>query len=94
MTTAWAAKTFAANKGIDYRAAMADHRIAWRWTVGGEWRNGQPYRGVVGAGFDVTCTCGWASRTGGAVRVRIEEAISDHRFEVVANAVRARDGHL
>jgi len=60
------------------------HRITW-WGVeptdrsrvrrnqhmnGGDW------------GWDATCTCGWDSRTGGALQERIREAIADHRWDV------------
>lgn len=32
-------------------------------------------------GWDATCSCGWETRTGGAIQQRIREAISEHRQE-------------
>jgi len=36
-------------------------------------------------GYDVTCSCGWASRTGGGLRRYVRELLDLHRYE-------ARDG--
>lgn len=33
-------------------------------------------------GWDVRCSCGWETRTGGAIQQRIRDAIADHRSEV------------
>lgn len=33
-------------------------------------------------GFDATCSCGWDSRTGGALQARIDDAVRDHKWEV------------
>lgn len=33
-------------------------------------------------GHDVTCSCGWESRTGGATRRTVEDALWDHRWEM------------
>lgn len=31
-------------------------------------------------GYDVTCSCGWESRTGGATRRSVEDLLWDHRY--------------
>jgi hypothetical protein len=30
-------------------------------------------------GWDVKCSCGWESRTGGAIEARVREAVEDHK---------------
>lgn len=37
-------------------------------------------------GWDAECSCGWNSRTGGAIQERVREAIADHRDVVRWNA--------
>lgn len=37
-------------------------------------------------GYDVTCTCGWQTTTGGAVRSYIEQEVWSHKFEVATAA--------
>lgn len=32
-------------------------------------------------GYDVECTCGWKSATGGAVKSYIDKIVWDHRFD-------------
>jgi hypothetical protein len=32
-------------------------------------------------GYDVECSCGWSSRTGGATRRSVEDKLWDHRLE-------------
>lgn len=59
------------------------HRISWfgilpdgervprnRYMNGGDW------------GWDVTCSCGWSTHTGGAIQERIREDIERHRWDV------------
>ncbi|MEQ7008364.1 hypothetical protein ABN028_19505 [Actinopolymorpha sp. B17G11] len=33
-------------------------------------------------GYDVTCSCGWESRTGGATRRSVEDELWLHRYNV------------
>jgi hypothetical protein len=33
-------------------------------------------------GWDAECSCGWASRTGGAIKARVSEAVADHKWDV------------
>jgi len=44
-------------------------RIRRNRTMRGQW------------GYDVTCSCGWDSRTGGAVRSYVERLIWEHKWE-------------
>lgn len=36
--------------------------------------------------FDATCTCGWDSQTGGAVRGYVTRAVADHKWDAAALA--------
>ena len=56
----------------------AGHRAAW-WVYAGSERirHNAIMRGAWG--YDVTCSCGWDSRTGGAVRRYVREQLDDHR---------------
>ena len=61
------------------------HRARWFVWAGGEKlpRNSK-MRGTWG--HDVTCPCGWESRTGGATRAYVEELLRDHRYEAQSAA--------
>lgn len=63
------------------------HRIAWFVYTGARDENGHPERIRRTAtmrgtwpGYDVTCSCGWETRTGGAVRSYIEGEVSLHKW--------------
>jgi hypothetical protein len=61
---------------------MTEHRITW-WARGA----GEPIRRTRHMngkdwGWDATCTCGWQTRTGGAIQARIRDAIWWHRWEL------------
>lgn len=60
---------------------MSAHRIRWYGRAGDEWipRNGM-MRGK-DWGWDVKCSCGWQTRTGGAIQERIREEIAAHRSD-------------
>lgn len=56
----------------------ATHRIRWYVYAGSERiPRTASMRGLWG--YDVECSCGWETRTGGAVRRYIEEAIWMHK---------------
>lgn len=64
------------------KAQTTGHRISW-WVYTG---NGQErirrtakMRGWW-PGYDVTCSCGWETRTGGAVRSYVEREVWLHKF--------------
>lgn len=56
--------------GIDPETGRRE-RIRWQKTMRGFW-----------PGYDVVCSCGeWESKTGGATRTSVEDALWDHRYE-------------
>jgi len=71
---------------------QAGHRISWFAVLPGDFAAGRTRiprnRHMNGRdwGWDATCTCGWDSRTGGAIQARVEDAIADHRDTVRWNA--------
>ena len=56
------------------------HRIRW-WVYAGDKRI--PHEASMRGqwGFDATCSCGWDSRTGGAIRARVREYVNEHKRE-------------
>jgi hypothetical protein len=60
---------------------MQAHRIRWFGVVGNLRVPRNRHMAAKDWGWDVECSCGWKSRTGGALHVRIREAIEDHRWE-------------
>lgn len=63
---------------------MSGHRIRW-WAVGWD-REGNTFRiprssSMRGEwGWDASCSCGWETRTGGAVRRYVEREIRLHKI--------------
>ena len=64
---------------------MNKHRIQW-WAYaydseGNEQkiRRSDSMRGPWG--YDVTCSCGWESRTGGAIRAYVQKEVYWHKME-------------
>jgi hypothetical protein len=61
------------------------HHARWFVYAGG---NGMPLEKIPHTasmrghwpGYDVECSCGWKSRTGGATRSSVEDALWDHRY--------------
>ena len=43
-------------------------------------------------GYDVTCSCGWESHTGGAVRSYVADKLDEHRFDAQGVAERVAAG--
>jgi hypothetical protein len=86
------AERAAKKAGLDYKAVRAGHRATWKWTTGGKWYT-QPWGvSVKGIGFDLTCKCGWESRTGGAIKARVEEMHEQHIFEWIVAIVENTGG--
>jgi len=62
-----------------------EHRARWFVYAGGY---GQPLEKIPHQatmrgqwpGYDVQCSCGWESKTGGATRSSVEESLFDHRY--------------
>jgi hypothetical protein len=65
----------------DHAAKTAGpHKISW-WACSGQDRTPRnKYMNAKDWGWDATCTCGWDSRTGGALAVRIKESIETHKL--------------
>lgn len=59
------------------------HRIRWYVYTGGPNNERIPrqasMRGRWPAGYDVTCSCGWESRTGGAVQSYVRQLVWEHK---------------
>lgn len=78
--------------GLITGQTMREHRARWYVYAGG---HGTPLEKTPHAatmrghwpGFDVTCSCGWESRTGGATRRSVADMLDDHRLD--AQAARA-----
>lgn len=64
------------------------HRIRWYGVVSGDElvprnrrMNGRDW------GWEAKCSCGWESRTGGAIEAEVRRKIADHRWDVDNDAV-------
>ncbi len=75
--------------GLITDQTMREHRATW-W-VYGEPGNTDPATrirrnaGMRGLwGYDVTCSCGWDSRTGGGLRRYVADLLDDHRLDAQA----------
>lgn len=68
------------------------HRMTWFAFVGGEMVEREAWmtkrNGAVG--FDARCSCGWYSATGGAIEVRVREAVQAHLDEEIPGRWQAR----
>ena len=53
-------------------------KIQWFW-VAGDGTKIRNNKGFVHNAWDVTCSCGWKTRTGGAIRSCIEEEVWYHK---------------
>ena len=38
-------------------------------------------KGMRGTGWDATCSCGWDSKTGGAIEASVKRSIADHKLD-------------
>lgn len=57
---------------------MKGHRIRWFGIASGERIPRNPSMNGRDWGWDVSCSCGWETRTGGAIQERIREAVQHH----------------
>ncbi len=62
---------------------MTIHRMRWFVKLGDEMIPHTASMRGHWPGWDVKCSCGWESRTGGATKTAIREAIWLHKFETV-----------
>ena len=75
---------------------MTAHTISW-FGVDPSTRERIPRtRHMNGAdwGWDATCSCGWDSRTGGAIQQRIIESIADHKWEAAYDEREAEENRV
>lgn len=60
-----------------------DTKIQIKWFAvdinGNKSRNN---RGFISRGWDVTCSCGWESRTGGAIKASVQRDVDSHKIFV------------
>ena len=76
-----------ASLGLITPQTMREHRARWFVYAG---PSGGPFEKIPHnskmrgswAGYDVTCSCGWESCTGGAIRSYVADKLDDHRFDV------------
>lgn len=68
------------------KGTLSEHRVRW-FVYTGAVENGKreriPWQSTMRGfwpGYDVVCSCGWESRTGGATRTSVEDALLDHRW--------------
>lgn len=64
---------------------LAAHRATWFVVAGGQ-RLRRTSKMCGTWGYDVTCSCGWDSRTGGATRRCVEDELFDHRLSEQTDA--------
>jgi hypothetical protein len=58
---------------------QTQHRMKWyAWAGGERMRHTATMRGQWG--WDAECSCGWKSRTGGAVKSYVDDLVWEHRF--------------
>jgi hypothetical protein len=59
---------------------MDKHKMKWFARWGGEWIARSA--GMQGKEWDVKCSCGWQTNTGGAIESNIRWAVKMHKWEV------------
>jgi hypothetical protein len=79
------------------RDTLKAHRARW-FVYAGEPRKKLPHTKTMRGhwpAWDVTCSCGWESRTGGATKTSVADDLREHRFESqsAARAVREPAGN-
>lgn len=67
------------------REALKSHKITW-WVLAGDERIRRTSTMRGAWGFDATCTCGWDSRTGGALKNAVQRSVDDHKWDVQCDA--------
>ena len=69
---------------------LAAHKARWFVYAGSE---KIPYESTMRGtwGFDVECSCGWQSNTGGGTRRSVEEYLWDHRWAAQCEAERSAE---
>lgn len=61
------------------------HQIRWYvWAGDEKIPHAATMRGTWG--FDAACSCGWETRTGGALRGHIRDRVAEHKRDVIISA--------
>lgn len=66
--------------GLVTDETMREHRATW-WVYAGRERIRRTARMRGTWGYDVTCSCGWDSSTGGGTRNYVQDKLDDHRWD-------------
>ena len=65
---------------LKVKLVATDTKIQIKWfavdTNGNKFRNN---RGFISSGWDATCSCGWESRTGGAIKSYVISEVEAHK---------------
>lgn len=77
---------------------MREHKPRWFVYAGGY---GQPLVKIPHQasmrghwpGYDVECSCGWGSKTGGAIKPRVVDALFDHRYSAQVDKELRAEAH-
>lgn len=67
---------------------MKGHRVRW-FAYSGPYGEKEPLRSgqkLIGIGYDVTCSCGWESKTGGAIKASVQRDLLAHRLDEQAKS--------
>ena len=60
-----------------------DQKVTIKWFAvlhdGSQVRNN---KGFIHNAWDVTCSCGWESRTGGGIKAWVKREVEDHKYFV------------
>jgi hypothetical protein len=63
------------------KLVATDTKVTIKWfavdTNGNKFRNN---KGFISNGWDATCSCGWESKTGGAIKASVKRDVEDHKF--------------
>lgn len=59
---------------------MVEHKITW-WVYAGAARIRRTASMRGSWGFDATCSCGWDSKTGGALERYVRGEVEFHKFQ-------------
>ena len=68
-------------------------KIQWFWVAsdGTKIRNN---KGFVHYAWDVKCSCGWESRTGGAIKAWVQKEVEAHKWDVHNYTYQLSDAEL
>jgi len=62
-------------------SARSEHRVRWYAYLDGERIQRTARMNGADWGWDAVCSCGWETRTGGAIQQRIRDDVYWHRWE-------------